>query len=289
MTEESDNQPSIEDLFSSPAESPQPAKPVRSDGGSGKKTILVAEDDDRLRSLLAEIMRRENYQVEEAADGQDALQIALETHVDLVISDLMMPRMNGWRLLSSLRENNLDVPVIILTGHMTEEGERVLTSKDIVGFLSKPVKFDDLRKLVSAVFAGSAADRKPRVLAADDSEDTRLLVETFLDKAGFEVKTLDRGSNVLLVVESFRPDLVILDLVMPEMDGFEVCDELRGNPDTADMPVILLTAKASQAYIKKAVSLGVIGYIVKPFTEDLLVTRVKRALQGSRYRRSTGN
>ena len=237
---------------------------------------------------MAEVMRREGHRVEEGADGQAALQVALETHIDLVISDLIMPRMNGWDLLSSLRDHKLEVPAIIITGFMEEEGERTLTSFDIVGFLSKPFKFDELRSMVDAVFAPPpAADRKPRVLAVDDSEDTRLLVERFLENSDFEVQTLDRATEVLPVVVSFEPDLLILDLVMPEMDGFEVCEELRVNPDTADIPVILLTAKASPAYIKKAVDLRVSGYIIKPFTAELLVTRVKRALQGSRYRRTS--
>jgi two-component system cell cycle response regulator len=283
MAEESGSS-SIDDLFASPAGSATPKKSET----SGAKTILVAEDDDKIRALVAEVMRREGYQVEEAADGQDALQIATETTIDLVISDLMMPRMNGWRLLSSLRERNNDVPVIILTGHMTEEGEEVLTSKDIVGFLAKPIKFDELRKMVRGVFrAPQAAETKRRILAADDSEDSRILVESCLVKAGFDVKTVDTGAAVLPMVGLFEPDLLILDVVMPDINGFEVCAQLRANAKTAYLPVIMLTAKGSPAYIKKAVSLRVSGYIIKPFTSELLVTRVDRALQGSDYHKSS--
>ena len=278
MPDQSGDQSSIDDLFSASSASGSEVAA----GPSGARTILVAEDEDRVRALVAEVMRREGYQVEEAADGQDALQIAMETPIDLVISDLIMPRMNGWRLLSSLRKREMDVPVIILTGHMTEEGEKVLTSKDIVGFLTKPIQFEELKRMVRSVFAKPATTG--RILAADDSEDTRVLVEAVLTKAGFEVKTLDRSADVLPTVGLFEPDLLILDLVMPDMNGFEVCEQLRANAETADLPVILLTVKSSPAYVKKAVALRVSGYIVKPFSSELLVTRVTRALQGSHQR-----
>ena len=285
MAEDSDN-PSIDDLFSAPAGSGPPGR----SGTSSAKTILVVEDEDRVRALVAEVMRRDGHQIEEAADGQDALQIAMETPIDLVIADLMMPRMNGWRLLSSLRKRNIDVPVIILTGHMTEEGEKVLTSKDIVGFLAKPIKFDELRKMVHGVLGTPlAAGTKQRILAADDSEDTRLLVENCLVTVGFEVETLDRGADVLPTVGLFEPDLLILDLVMPDMNGFEGCKQLRSNANTRYLPVIMLTAKSSPAYVKKAVSLRVSGFIIKPFTSELLVTRVHRALQGSDYHSPGGS
>jgi two-component system cell cycle response regulator len=245
------------------------------------KTILVAEDEERLRHLVAETLRQEGYNIEEAANGQDALEIALETPIDLVIADLKMPKMNGWRLLSSLRKRNLDIPVIIMTGYMPEEGQKLLTSKEIVGFVPKPIDFQAMTQMVRNVFVPHSPNRKLRVLAVDDAEDVRLLVAKFLQQAGFDFQTAQNGREALEEVNRFKPDLVLLDLVMPEMDGFEVCRRLRSQAATAALPIILLTMKTSAEDVKKAVALKVAGYIIKPFKADLLTARIHKALQGA--------
>ena len=215
---------SLDDLFA-------PASPPQEPREDGARTILLAEDDERLRKLIASVIREEGFRVEEAGDGEDALQRAMQIQVDLVIADLMMPRMNSWRLLSSLREKKMDVPVIILTGHMSEEGERVLTSKDIVGYVTKPIDFDALKKMIGSVFADQPDDRTYKILADDDDETTRELVVSCLEKSGFDVRTVSRGADVLVEIEKFNPDLLVLDLMMPDMNGFEVCRELRNNPE----------------------------------------------------------
>jgi DNA-binding response OmpR family regulator len=120
---------------------------------------------------------------------------------------------------------------------------------------------------------------KPRIMAVDDEEDTRLLVSACLEKAGFEVELASGGKEALSRVGYFRPDLMLLDIAMPEMDGFEVCRRLRAVPATANLPVILLTAKSSQEYVKKAVALKINGYVVKPFEPKALLDRIRKTLR----------
>ena len=276
---------SIDTLFApSPPPGPEaPAAPVlrpSKDADSGK-TILLVEDEAILRQALAEALQSEGHSIIEAGNGQEALEMALRTPVDLVITDLMMPKMNGWRLLSSLRGHNLDVPVIIITGYMSDEGQEVLTSKDIAGFLVKPIELRELAQMVRQVFTPAAQDRRQRILAVDDEEDARLLVSTCLEQAGFEVETAQDGQEALDKVKRFQPDLVLLDVMMPRMDGFETCQRLRAQPATASLPVIVLTAKSSAQYVKKAVSLKINGYIVKPFDSEALVDRIRQVLQGA--------
>ena len=226
-------------------------------------------------------MAGEGYNIEEAANGEEALKIALATSIDLVITDLKMPKMNGWRLLSMLRRRDLDIPVIIMTGYVPEEGQKLLTSKEIVGFVTKPIDFQTLSQMVNNVFSPQSPGRKLRVLAIDDTGDTLLLISKHLQQAGFEIKTAQNGHDALKEVDRFKPDLLLLDLVMPQMDGFEVCRHLRSQPASARLPIILLTAKTSGEDVKKAVALKVAGYIVKPFKADLLITRIRKVLQGA--------
>ena len=132
--------------------------------------------------------------------------------------------------------------------------------------------------MVDGILAGPEVG-KPRIMAVDDEEDTRLLVSACLEQAGFEVELASGGKEALSRVGEFRPDLMLLDIAMPEMDGFEVCRRLRAVPATANLPVILLTAKSSQEYVKKAVALKINGYVVKPFEPKALLDRIRKTLR----------
>ena len=215
------------------AQKPSPA------GATRGKTILVVDDEPGIRDIMTQILSGDGFHVLEAQDGQDAMNIARSVHVDLVITDLMMPRMNGWRLLTSLREHGLDLPVIIITAYMAREGQEVLTNRDVAGFLTKPIKLDELLKMVHGILFPVALSRKKRILAVDDEEDMRLLLTAVLQNAGFEVETAVDGHDALRKVVRFKPDLVLLDIMMPKMDGFEVCKRLRSIPATAELPVII--------------------------------------------------
>jgi CheY-like chemotaxis protein/c-di-GMP-binding flagellar brake protein YcgR len=263
-----------EEISTQTAEPPPP--PSLQPSASGK-TILLVEDEEPLREVLAEGLRQQGHTIVEAGNGKEALDLALRTRIDLIITDLMMPKMNGWRLMAALRERGLDVPVIIITAYMNQEGQEVLTSKDISSFLVKPIDLDEMATMVDDVLTGPKI-RKPRIMAVDDEEDTRLLVSACLGKAGFDVEVASGGKAALARIGKFRPDLMLLDIAMPEMDGFEVCRRLRAQPTTANLPVILLTAKSSPEYVKKAVTLKINGYVVKPFKPKTLLERIRKTL-----------
>ena len=276
---------SVDELFApTPAQEeapePVPAGPrILPPGGTPSgKTILLVEDEDPLRKILATALQQEGHRVAAAANGQEALQITLQTPVDLVITDLMMPKMNGWRLLSNLRQRGMELPAIIITGYLNQEGQDVLTSRDISGYLIKPIHLDELAAMVANIFSSPAA-RTLRILAVDDEEDTRLLVSSCLAKAGFVAETAAGGREALARVESFRPDLILLDIMMPNMDGFEVARRLRSQTATASTPIMLLTVKSSPEYVRKAVAMKINGYIVKPFDPVVLIERIRKTLR----------
>jgi two-component system phosphate regulon response regulator PhoB len=116
------------------------------------------------------------------------------------------------------------------------------------------------------------------VLLAEDDPDIQLVARLSLRKAGFTVRVVGNGAAVLAEVARARPDVVLLDWMMPEMDGFEACAHLKADPCTAGIPVIFLTAKSQESEIARGVALGARGYITKPFDALALGRQVQELL-----------
>ncbi len=119
-----------------------------------------------------------------------------------------------------------------------------------------------------------------RILAVDDEKHIVRLIQVNLERAGYQVVTAFDGPEALKKVESDRPDLIVLDVMMPKMDGFEVLKRLQANPETREIPIIMLTAKAQDADVFRGWASGVSAYLTKPFNPLELITFVKRILSG---------
>ncbi|UCC67718.1 MAG: response regulator [Armatimonadota bacterium] len=119
-----------------------------------------------------------------------------------------------------------------------------------------------------------------KVLAVDDERHIVRLIQVNLERAGYQVATAFDGPEALKKVEAERPDLIVLDVMMPKMDGFEVLKRLQANPETREIPVVMLTAKAQDADVFRGWSSGVSAYLTKPFNPLELITFVKRILSG---------
>jgi DNA-binding response OmpR family regulator len=124
-----------------------------------------------------------------------------------------------------------------------------------------------------------AATNHKKVLIVEDEQDILQLVKLFLEKAGFRVATAMTGLEGLRRVKDEKPDLVVLDLMLPEMDGLEVCKRLRAAPESAMLPIIMLTAKAEESDTIVGLELGADDYVTKPFSPKALVARVKALLR----------
>jgi CheY-like chemotaxis protein len=118
-----------------------------------------------------------------------------------------------------------------------------------------------------------------RLLLAEDEPDVQLIARLALKKGGFQVDTVNNGMEALERVMSDRPDVILLDWMMPDMDGFETCKRLKENPATRDIPVIFLTAKVQEAEVAKALALGAAGCIGKPFDALTLGNQVRAILE----------
>lgn len=117
-----------------------------------------------------------------------------------------------------------------------------------------------------------------RILIVDDEPNIVLALELLMKKAGFEVQTVDDGEKAIHALSEFRPDLVLLDIMMPKMDGYEVCQRIRSDASLRNIRIIMLTAKGREVEKEKGLVLGVDSYITKPFSTREVVAKVKELL-----------
>lgn len=131
---------------------------------------------------------------------------------------------------------------------------------------------------------GRTAERPPRILIADDNPQGVELLEAYLAETDYEMQTAADGEETLRKVKTFQPDLILLDIMMPKISGFEVCKRVRRDPATADIVVLMITALDQHSDIDRAVEAGTNDFITKPINKTELLLRVKSALQSRLYK-----
>lgn len=259
-----------------------PAKPLPVDLTPGQ-TVLVVDDEPSIRRFLKHILEAEGFLVIESRSGEDAVSIAQRELPALVLLDLVLPDIDGFEVLSRLKEKDdtRDIPVIILS--IIEDEERCfrLGASD---YLPKPINRERLIDRVGSLIAiGRREDHEGpyRILAVDDDDSVLKALSTILTNHGFEVEIARNGKDGLEKAKETKPDLVILDLMMPIMTGHEVLLALKQNSNTAEIPVMILTAAEPDERIR-ALQGGAESLMTKPFTEKELAKLVRESLQAMR-------
>jgi CheY-like chemotaxis protein len=187
---------------------------------------------------MAEAIRRGGFTVEEAAGGAAGLALARERQPDAIVLDVIMPDQDGWSVLHEIKADQqlCVIPVILAT---------VVTDREMglafgaVEHLTKPVDPVRLLQTLEAIAGGARRD----VLVVDDDPSTRNLCRRILTREGWKVREAADGAGGLEQLSVQRPTLMLLDLMMPGMDGFEVLERLQAMPDLSDLPVIVITSK----------------------------------------------
>jgi signal transduction histidine kinase/CheY-like chemotaxis protein len=206
------------------------------DGPAGAGTVLVIDDEEAVRDLMQRFLAREGFRVATASGGAEGLRLARELRPDAITLDVMMPGLDGWAVLSALKADPevADIPVIMLTMMDDRNLGYALGASD---YLTKPID----RERLAAVL--TKYRRELPVLVVDDDEPLRELMRRLLEREGFTVTEADNGRVALERVREAAPGLIVLDLMMPEMDGFEFVAELRRQEASRAIPIIVVTAK----------------------------------------------
>ncbi len=202
-------------------------------GATGR--LLVIDDEESARDLLKHALMKEGFEVFTASGGQEGLRLARELHPDVITLDIMMPGMDGWSVLSALKSDDhvANIPVIMISVIDDRNLNFELGAAD---YLIKPVDREQLSAVV-------AKYRKGKVLVVDDDAEQRHLVRTVLEKGGWVVSEADNGRTAIERMKERLPDLILLDLLMPEVDGFGFLNEFARTPGAASIPVIIITSK----------------------------------------------
>jgi CheY-like chemotaxis protein len=183
-------------------------------------------------------LEKEGFRVECAADGIEGINKINDSHPDIILLDVMLPGMSGWQVLTYVKKQPalVHIPVIMLT--MIDE-KSTAYSLGATYYLSKPIDKDELSNVVNKCVRKEGLDS---VLIVDDNADARKLVRLILENEGMSVVEAENGYLGLMRVAERRPALIMLDLMMPGMNGAEFLDELDKREDWRDIPVIALTA-----------------------------------------------
>ena len=258
-----------------------------------KPRLLIIDDvNDNLHTLIS--ILRDDYAIVAATNGEKALEIALRNPPNLILLDVKMPIMDGYQVLRHLKTNEktANIPVIFVTGLTDSADEEKGLKLGVADYITKPINPDLLklriltqlelcryrRKPTRAINALSA---KPTLLVVDDiPENIHQLIYAFQDK--YHIIAANNGMKALELLRGRTPDLVLLDIVMPEMDGYEVCRRMKATPEGNRIPVIFLSTIDSSVDKMRGFSIGAADYITKPFDIDEIRARIHTHLELSK-------
>jgi signal transduction histidine kinase/CheY-like chemotaxis protein len=209
----------------------------------GAPTVLVIDDDPTVHDLMNRFLSKEGLRMVAATSGEEGIRLARETHPAVITLDVLMPSMDGWAVLTALKSDPdlVDIPVIMLTIMDEKHMGYALGAAD---YLTKPIDWD---RLVAILQRYDCARPPCPLLVVEDDPAMRDMLRRRLEKEDWTVIEAENGRVALERMTERQPELILLDLMMPEMDGFQFLDEIRQRKDWHAIPVIVITAKELSA------------------------------------------
>jgi PleD family two-component response regulator len=280
----------------------------RNPADAPKGNILIVDDTPNNLRLLSKILTQHGYEVGKALNGQMALQAAQQGQPDLILLDINMPDIDGYEVCKHLKANDQtkEIPVIFISALNEWSDKTKAFHVGGVGYIHKPFRSEEvlvrvenqlklarLRSLpqmqndpLPPETHNPADAAKGNILIVDDTPDNLRLLSTILAEKGYEVGKALNGQIALMSVHASPPDLILLDINMPQMNGYEVCEHLKADDQTREIPVIFISALDDVFDKVTAFQVGGVDYITKPFHREEVLARVQthlniRALQNA--------
>ena len=241
-----------------------------------RKTILVVDDAQDARAMISDSLSVEGYNVITAGSGKEALTLARTHHPFAITLDIVMPEMDGWEVLQKLKQdpNTRDIPVIIVS---VSDDSSTGVALGAVGYVSKPIK----REMLIAEIDRIGVPAPCSILIADDNAFERQEMAAAIEEKGMHAVTANDGAACLEMLEQTVPDILVLDLVMPGKNGFEVLESIRTAPKTRDLPVIVVTAKDLSEEERRQLSGNASSVLAKSdTTSSSVLEEIKTILAG---------
>ena len=262
---------------------PTVASPVARPAGSEQPLALVVEDDDNAAELLRLQLEDTGFRVVRTAAAEAALELAALEIPDLLTLDIHLPGMDGWEFLERFKQQErfAGVPVVIVS-IVADKGRGLSLGASQV--LQKPVSREEFSRALAAIGfpVGQECEKQQRsVLVVDDDPKSVQLLGAYLTPAGYRVLSAFGGQEGIDVARQQRPNLIVLDLMMPEVNGFEVVEALKADVNTASIPIVIVTAKQITAEDRAILKGAVLKVIQKSeFKHGRFIDEVKRAMRG---------
>ncbi|MFZ4548705.1 MAG: response regulator, partial [Bacteroidales bacterium] len=260
------------------------------------KTILLVEDSDPAIIQMKDILHESGYTVLAAHNGSEALEIIENTIPDAMILDLMMPGMDGFQVLKTIREaeRTANIPVLILTAkHITKDDLSTLKRNNVHQLIQKgDVNRSDLLHAVAEMVAPKTTqpeivqrqlqniEGNPIVLVVEDNPDNMITVKAML-AGNFTVIEAFNGNEGVAMAKKHKPNLVLMDIALPEMDGIEAFKIIRNDAQLLHIPIIALTASAMTSDREIILAYGFDAYIAKPIDDKIFFSTINSVLYGN--------
>ncbi len=274
------------------------------EAAANKLKILIIEDEKSLVDVLQSKLKKEGYKIEYAYDGEEGLKKIESWQPDLILLDIVMPKKNGYEVLEELNKKGSKIPVIIISnsGQVVEiEKTKKLGAVDhLIKTEFSPT--DVLRKVENYLNQNSGKEEKTisklkpqinpdgktngiKVLLVEDDAFLREICSKKLVKEGFTVYEAIDGEQATEGIGEVKPDIVLLDIILPAIDGFQILDFIRHHKDekVAKTPVIMLSNLGQEGDISKAMDMGANDYLVKAhFTTEEIIEKIKKVLNSKK-------
>jgi diguanylate cyclase (GGDEF)-like protein len=270
-------QPSLEGLSTDPAV--QAAVPPPKPAANGRRPqVLVVEDEPDIAYVIKAMLLARGFDVRIAQTADEALSVARRSRPDVITLDVRLPDVDGLRLAEILRNDPQTRTVPTLALSALDERERAFR-QGVSAFLQKPVQGDKLLATLESLVRGTAGRPKGRILIVDDDPKICAICVEVLSNMGFEAVTALTLADARSVIRGARPDVIILDVALPDGDGFMLLEELKAERATSHLPVIFVSARTETASKVRALKLGGEDYLTKPFDAIELGARVEMVMR----------
>ncbi len=245
-----------------------------------QKIILYADDSMMMHRFIDTTFSGSGYRIVHAYNGREALEIYNRILPDLVITDIEMPVMDGFELCTKIKEDNKGrfIPVIVLSTRSKKEDVDTAFNIGADDYIVKPAKPEDILAKVVEYLASIDRNRRSKILIVDDSKVVSEIIVHAMLKNNLNVITASDGQEGFEKALKERPEVIITDIEMPVMNGYELCEKLKESGELRDTPVIMMSTLHKPSDIKRGEKLGISRYFTKPFDVEKLVIVVEQLL-----------
>ena len=264
---------------------------------SGRKRLLIVEDDPIESMSVTELLKSDDIEILTAADGKAAIELLSQTQIDCVVLDLKLPDMSGFEILEYMSgdANMRDIPVVVFTGRELSNDEnlkiRQLARTVVVKGVESPERLldetalflhrvvaelpEEKQKLLSRLHGTDDYLLGRKVLLVDDDARNIFALSSLLERRGMQVLTATTGLEAIETLSSTDVSIVLMDIMMPEMDGYQTMQRIRNSGKHQRLPIIALTAKAMKGDREKCLEAGASDYLAKPVDTDQLLSALR--------------